>query len=462
MKKIVILMVVIMLGCFSVSSVWADVIYVNGSADGANTGVRWMDAYTDIQLALGAAVSGDEIWVAAGTYKPTTGTDRAISFFMRDGVSLYGGFAGGETLLEQRDWEANETILSGDIGVQDDNSDNSYHVLRGADNATLDGFVITMGHSNGGSSDNSGGGMLNYQCSPTISNCIFRDNIGGGGGENGGGGIWNRGDPVITNCIFLNNHTNGEGGGINNSGGNPIIMNCSFIRNTSNYNSGGMHNRQCIPLVENCIFNGNKAGNIGGAIYNYESRQTFVNCLFTGNTATYGGGVFNRRGGPSEFINTTFSYNTADYNGGGMYCESHPTNLSNCILWGNSGINGSQIYNYNSSISVSYSDIQGGWEGDGNIDADPSFVRNPDDGGDGWGVGDNDDYGDLRLQSDSPCIDAGAEVSLTTDIEGNARPFDFPYLDNNGELLDFDMGAYECVTIPDYAITVLSPKGGEK
>src|SRR5262245_48737704 len=78
-------------------------IYVNAVATGANNGLSWTDAYIDLQSALSAAVNGDEIWVAAGTYKPTTSTDRTISFTLKNGVALYGGFAGTETLLTQRD-----------------------------------------------------------------------------------------------------------------------------------------------------------------------------------------------------------------------------------------------------------------------------------------------------------------------------------------------------------------------
>ena len=97
--------------------------YVKADAAGSNTGGSWENAYTDLQSALGASPC-TEVWVAGGTYVPTTGTDRAISFVLKTGVAIYGGFAGGETLLSQRNLVANPTILSGDIGVAGDATDN--------------------------------------------------------------------------------------------------------------------------------------------------------------------------------------------------------------------------------------------------------------------------------------------------------------------------------------------------
>jgi len=122
------------------------IYYVREYASGANNGTSWTDAYTDLQSALAAASSGDEIWVADGTYKPTTGTDRTISFSLKNGVNVYGGFSGTETSLVQRHGSVPRyTVLSRDIGTEGDNSDNSYHVVSNIniDNtALLDGFAI--------------------------------------------------------------------------------------------------------------------------------------------------------------------------------------------------------------------------------------------------------------------------------------------------------------------------------
>jgi hypothetical protein len=121
--------------------------FVNDDVVGGD-GSSWASAFNDLQDALATATAGDEIWVAAGTYKPTTDGNREISFNLESGVSLYGGFAGTETDLDERDWEVNSTVLSGDIGVPGSVVDNSYHVVyaSGITGVTLDGLTITGGN----------------------------------------------------------------------------------------------------------------------------------------------------------------------------------------------------------------------------------------------------------------------------------------------------------------------------
>jgi len=187
----------------------AGVIYARGGATGAKTGQSWTDAYTDLQAALAAAEWGDEIWVAQGTYKPTSGTLRTVSFVLQAGVGLYGGFAGAETGRDQRDWESNPTILSGDIGKTSDITDNSNHVVVGADLAVLDGFTITGGNADGSESFRQGGGMYNLDCSPTVTNCAFSANTAGRNTLSSyyyrGGGMYNENSSptVITSQAII-------------------------------------------------------------------------------------------------------------------------------------------------------------------------------------------------------------------------------------------------------------------
>ena len=330
---------------------WAGVIHrVKADATGANNGHSWANAYTDLQAALAAAVSGDEIWVARGTYKPTSGTLRTVSFVLEAGVGLYGGFAGVETELGQRNWETNATILSGNIGITSDTADNSYHVVVGADLAVLDGFTITGGNANVTTGTFSqGGGMYNLDCSPDVTNCTFSGNTAS---DCGGGMLNSSGSPTVTNCTFSGNVADNYGGGMYNSGGSPDVTNCTFSGNVANLlfwvsggYGGGMYNENCSPDVTNCTFSGNSANYSGGGMLNdSDSSPTVTNCTFSDNSAGggiyggFGGGMYNGNSSP-DVTNCTFSGNTADNyyggSGGGMFNFGSSPDVTNCTFSGN-------------------------------------------------------------------------------------------------------------------------------
>ncbi|MGA2502173.1 MAG: dockerin type I repeat-containing protein, partial [Tepidisphaeraceae bacterium] len=307
--------------------------------------------------ALLAATDGDTIWIAGGTYKPTTTTDRTVSFALRNAVAIYGGYAGyGTPNPNARNTVAYPTILSGDIGTINKTSDDSYHVLTATglgSSTVLNSLTVSGGNANGaGANQAVGGGLLASVSSPTLISCIFSGNTATGSG-------------------------------------------------------GGLYNSVSSPTLTNCTFSGN-AATVGGAIYAYYSAPILTNCTLSGSSALS--------------------------SGGGLYNSGSNPKLTNCIIWGSGN---SPIYNSLSTPVITYSDIQGGYSGTGNINADPLFVRNPSAGPDGiWGTAD-DDYGDLRLLSSSPAINAGSNAAIptgvTTDLAGNARVVN----------TTVDMGAYE-------------------
>ncbi len=311
-----------------------------------------------------------------------------------------------------------------------------------------------------GNTAGTGGAMSNHSTSPTIANCTFSGNTAGGGSIDvaAGGGMYNHvASPTVTNCTFTGNAASLGGGAMANyEASDPAVTNCIFTGNTGP-SGGAMLNRKVTiasdPTVTNCTFSGNSA-DYGGGMRNHESSPTVTNCVFSGNSGTNrGGGMSNSVHSDPTVTNCTFSGNTAgDDGGGGMsnYYTSSPT-VTNCIFWGDSAASGGpEIWNDSSTPVVTYSDVQGGYPGATNIDADPLFARDPYDGGDGWGddpatteidEGANDDYGDLRLSTGSPCIDTGDNTDVTeaTDLDGNPRVLDG---DSDGKAV-VDMGAYE-------------------
>ncbi|MCH8251797.1 MAG: hypothetical protein IID36_05030 [Planctomycetes bacterium] len=358
-----------------------------------------------------------QLWVVAGTYKPTTGTTRTASIGLLDGVGIYGGFDGSETVLGDRDFVNNVTILSGDVGTGDADS---YHVVNGsgtASSAALDGFTITGGFADGTSPNNKGGGMYNSAGDPTVVNCIFTGNTAVSGGA-----VYNNvASPDFTDCTFESNTATQAGGAVFNRGaGAPSFTSCVFRSNTADgggatEDGGAMYNGGNDPTLVNCLFYDNTANDDGAAMYNTDADPTITNCTFVDNVAVgTSGGV---------------------YNGG----SSAPT-ITNSILWGNddggSVVQDAQIKDAGSGSSiVTYCDIQDatpgatpfpfGGSSNNNIDTDPMFVK-----------ASTDNY---HIVSGSGVIDTGnnSAISETTDLDGLTRKVD------SGGGVTVDMGPYE-------------------
>jgi hypothetical protein len=420
----------------------ATIIYVNKQASGLNDGTSWTDAFTDLQSALENTFSGDQIWVATGIYTPTHQTlitdTRSATFEPVDGVQIFGGFIGNETDINQRNWRAHPSILSGDLNGDDvvetfdHNDENSYHVVTAGNldltTTRLDGFIIRGGNAN-------------------INNEARKTAYGGGLYNNN-----NTGSPSLANLIFYKNYAL-VGGGLYNINADAVIVNVTWIGNRGDFGAA-VRNIDCSPTIVNALFIGNSSEYVGGAMYNTNGQPIVVNCTVANNST--------RRGRSED-------------GGGGAVFNDEKTHLymNNCILWGNTSGEDvpDQVYNQEipgDLINSSYSELHsslcpdycsgfGTTPYEVSLGSDPFFVNPP--GVDGI-IGTLDD--NLRLQPASPAINAGDNSRTVLDdldinyngITTERLPYDLDYARRfvqaipgytgyNGTPPIVDLGVYE-------------------
>lgn len=443
-------------------------LYANDAAPAGGDGLTWDTAFQDLQdaveLARDWAGAVEEIWVAQGTYYPTSGTDQAAEFQIPNGVAMYGGFAGGESSLEERDPGNHPTVLSGNIGgpLPGDNSNNvmSYVANAGAESdALVDGFTII-----------------------------------GGDGSLGAGLLVSSGNPTIRHCRFINNRAQ-RGGAVFAFNGTPTFIGCEFLGNTATSTGGAYANEAGFlagATFINCRFHNNDADIRGGAVDAQAGTTTFVNSIFTGSDTPGAGGAIDaaNEGTVVYLYDCSLAGNRTSASGGAIAVgEGALAHLSNSILWdnhgsaANEGTMQSQIAISQASAAVSYSTIQFYFSlvlpGIANNGLDPQFVDPT--GGDSYGdLNDN-----LHLSPGSPMIDSGNNNGVpldSSDLDGDGMLFEpTPYdLDGAARLVDdpatsdtgngaaplVDRGAYEfavcsplgdldgdgIVALPDYAI----------
>ena len=232
--------------------------YVDADASGAGDGSSWADAWPSLASALAAVPSGSEVWVAEGTYKPTTGTDRKARFVLPSRAKLYGGFSGAETKRSERDWIKHRTVLSGEIGNQSSQTDNSPMLVLGAKGAVLDGFVLTGTYCSESDSNNgpsrfgatwkdfgvvartgSGTSAENYDF--LVEHCLFQGN--------------KYMQPLVMgwvklrSCVIMNNETASSGAYYKVLADGGRFEYCTVVGNT-----GGYFSQSSYTYFNNCYF----------------------------------------------------------------------------------------------------------------------------------------------------------------------------------------------------------------
>ena len=393
--------------CFLPAAATAGTLYVDADlSGGANDGSSWADAFQGtlgLQAALSAAVAGDQIFVAQGTYLPTDTGLRTEAFALKDGVAVYGSFLGTETSPDERPpFFTAPSVLSGDL-LGDDAlllfGDNSFHLVTTTGttaSAVLDGFVVSSGAATGtaGNKDRGGGILCVTAVSPTVRNCRFVGNRSTFGGA--AGYINNGAAPTFTDCSFEDGDGGSFGGAFDVAGGGPV-------------------------LYERCLFQGNTADRAGALEIFSTTGAVVNNCIFFDNTATGsggGGGMWTGSGGNTRVRNCTFVGNTSTVNAVAGLRIQNAANASaaNCILWGNTGPGGAQGADnqVNSAANVTFSIVQGGFAGTGNLDTDPVLQPPP--------------FGLFVPTPSSPGTDAGsnaeAQPGVTLDFVKHARYVD--------------------------------------
>lgn len=407
-----------------------NIIYVDQNATGSNDGSSWANALTDPSEIIFSPLldSTDIVWVAAGTYYPTydisgdpTPVDARTKVFALQGLNLkmYGGFNGTETQLNQRNWVTNPTILSGDIGIVGDETDNCRTVFLSNSGFTLDGFTITGGYADGttGGATRYGGGLYIYGGTDDIvvKNCIIKDNK-----AHYDAGIYcvlsSSSAPknvIIENTRFSNNYARWGGAFgfiVNNSSGaelNVTLSNCLVDNNGSG------------------VFESTSGGSFSGGRFSCLDNNNFlnskiINTTFAKNTDNGGVNMADRSLLGVQGLNTNaFIYNT-------IFWDNTVNTAGTSIGYGTNSAHTPTVATYNTISQDTLSNISFVGISTNNTQTDPLFT--------------NSSSGDFSLQSASTAINTGDTTGIaifipTTDLAQNIRL--------NGAI---DLGCYEYQT----------------
>lgn len=446
-------------------SEYLPIIYVdrdNTTRSGACIpGACWANAYEYLADALAVAGPTSQVWVADGVYYPDLGSgvvndDPQASFTLAEGVFMYGGFNGTETDLEQRDFNINLTILSGDIDLNDENSDgnfiaettndvlgdNAYHVIEVSGNGVVvDGFTVTAGKAFEFPDDAQGGGL--HCLSGASTGHVFANNIWiAHFALDDGGAVFACGGQ-FENSSLIENRSQGQGGAIFSQESLDLVG-VNFVNNFADFGGGAVY--ASAMNIEQNVFEGNRTPAFGGAMVANDV-LLIQNSLFNGNDAIQTGGAILLKG-HSELVNVTMTGNKAGFLGGaianGISTPGDELRVKNSILWNNEdgfGVGSiSAGIDVASVATIAHTIFQGsggstnwnsaaGIDGGNNIDLDPEFMADA-------------DLNAIPITPANAHLTPGSVAIGTGDNAAVTTPLD---LDNNPRIDGgvVDMGAYE-------------------
>jgi predicted outer membrane repeat protein len=346
------------------------VVYVDAAASGGDNGRNWTDAYSNLHDALAhAKASGGnvkEIWVASGVYRPGLPGDREASFSPVGGVTLYGGFAGDESSLAERNVEAFTSVLSGDLAGDDaegfaNRGDNAFHVItaiRRSALAVVDGFTIKGGFADKTYPDDRGAGLFAFGGALTFRNCTFTDNAA----DRGGAVSLDGASGGFENSDFIHNAAFSGGGAVYIERFAEPVMFGGILHGNDAPDGGALYVAQSALTISGAVFTGNTAAARGGAMFNDRSDTVVEGCTFRGNSQTAeegeddehgGGAVYNHRGRP-RFSDTELSGNTSVVKGGAVanYRLLPGAAFEACLFEDNSAADGGAVHEVRSADVV--------------------------------------------------------------------------------------------------------------
>jgi predicted outer membrane repeat protein len=342
----------------------AEVFYVNGNSRNVSaSGKSWTEAFASIQEAIDTATGdSDEIWVKASVYRPA-GNDRTATFALRQNTRLYGGFRGNETKRQQRNPKANRTVLSGDIGRIGSRSDNCYHVVTGASDGVLDGFIITAGHADGPETQQHGGGLLLARETRNFSalQCTFEKNEAVAGGAL----YADQAEATLINCAFYAN--SGERGGAIATGEKTMIrvVDSSFTSNFSEHSGGAASIQSGTDAgFFRSTFMYNSSGASGGALA-VETDQLngirlgLTDTTFKENTAHQNGGALSLIGPFSPLLEQCrFFRNAATLQAGGLEGRNGAkVKMEKCSFIRNTGGSGNNDVYHDETSTIAKTEV---------------------------------------------------------------------------------------------------------
>ncbi|MAE69256.1 MAG: hypothetical protein CME06_02175 [Gemmatimonadetes bacterium] len=361
--------------------------------------------YSSIQDAINAASDGDSVLVQPGTY-----LEHDLDF-------------GGRAITVTGTAPEDSAVVAATL-IDAEGQGRGFEFDQGEGaSSVVSGLSIT-----GGTDSRDGGGVFCFYASPTFIRCFITNNSAG---WDGAGVFGDLSSATFERCIFADNQAGRRGGGVFLEAGAPSMVDCRSVRNSAS-NGGGFYLLNSQATVTDCLISDNSVNASGGGIYCSTGAPTLTRCRILGNTGgddgggihcgsstaslsncyiadnsigDDGGGVFCGTAGAPAFMNCTITANSAS-EGGGSYLWNATSTFTNCILWGNSP---DAIVEDGSTATVTYSDVEGTWPGEGNIGVDPELF-----------------LGDFHLQSNSPCINTGTSVGAPQeDLDGDPRPIGF-------------------------------------